>query len=486
MDTVPYMRAAGIQYPSDGRSTDECVQPDLQPYHQNAALEHSNNKSINSTLTDKYRPSYQTSPGIRLIHPALSPDLNQTNNPSKLRPSGVATRDSLRAQEVMHGNDATGTDSLASFLTEHSESHYRTHIYAPVGRSYQRGHSLPNGEHAFGVHSQSSESAKSLIYESASVMSPTDQHQPFSNLDRTTEQQVTKPLRRGYDWDAAKVDPNQHRFGAARPAKDTGHSLQCEEKETVIVNERVLHHQIVSEAPLGHAKPVRGEKLLKLIDDPSYAFGKASDSDGVTAQQCLRGSYTEEEQLPEPDLGRSRRKLGGTSLEHNVDRDRVFGVPSVRTDRPPPQNSSLSSKGNYGVEGTAASLLNPSPFAINGVNDEDFLVQRDPKFIRNIFARMGVSFKDHQFQRLCDSAVKLYGSLSMDSFRHAYNRTLMENRCDVCGACQCQHEDCLSRPCKHDGEDGMGNHRPFLTHQPVIKPLNPPAMTGFLRARTPV
>lgn len=82
-------------------------------------------------------------------------------------------------------------------------------------------------------------------------------------------------------------------------------------------------------------------------------FGKSSAPDGAWgAVDCLRGDYTEAEQMPDPDLGKSVRP-GFRNV--SKDPDRVFGLPSLRTDVP---RTFLSSSSFSSSSSTAGKLVN--------------------------------------------------------------------------------------------------------------------------------
>jgi len=501
MDTVPYIRAAGLNVGSDNRSTAQCVQPDLDPTNPTPSFINNINNNNSLTLTDKYRKSYQQQPGLKLIHPALSTNNNNLNI-SNHHTYGIQTKPSVTVNDVLKSNNNNKNnseyqtlipDSLSSFINSHNESIYRTNNIAPIGQSYKRGFSLPDNEtHRYGISSQKSESAKSLIYtdnhnsnnDTTFNNNNNDRKIPMSQISRPDEISVTKPFKRNYNWTSPNINPQSHTFGLInnevdKSGKFVSDSLhhQHEEKETVIINNRIINHNLHSNYPIGQCKPIREKKLLELINDKEFRFGQKSEINSESVKDILHGSYTEQEQLPDKDLGISKTKLLN-SLNNNDNNDRVYGVPSIRTDRSIPLNRSLSNQCNFGDEGSSHSLLFPSPYSLHGVNDEDFMKSRSPEYIEAIFLRMGIKFKSHQFQQFCSQASKLYGSLSLDSFRHVYNRAIIENRCTVCFALLCQHSECVDRPCKHDGENGLGNHRNFLTHQRIIKPLNQPTLNN--------
>ena len=123
----------------------------------------------------------------------------------------------------------------------------------------------------------------------------------------------------------------------------------------------------------------------------------AKNSDGVTwgAGDCIQGDYAPEDQLPSKDLGVSSSKNVSTEV-------RAFGCPTVRDDVGKPKRRSIADNQNYGADTSAADLLRPSQYSNIDIDDSDFLKQRQPEEIRDIFENIGIKvMNDRTRQFLC-------------------------------------------------------------------------------------
>lgn len=141
---------------------------------------------------------------------------------------------------------------------------------------------------------------------------------------------------------------------------------------------------------------------------------------------CLRGDYHREDQEPDRDLGR------GISLGFRnagfADANRRFGLPSIRTDVPPRQQS-VSSTVDFGTGPKSSELIFPSPYADHGVEEADFVAPRAPRELRALMARIGYSMSDAEFVVLYERAashgsITPVGQASLAEFRQVLNEVL--------------------------------------------------------------
>jgi hypothetical protein len=133
---------------------------------------------------------------------------------------------------------------------------------------------------------------------------------------------------------------------------------------------------------------------------------------------CIQGDYTDEEQKPDKDLGRTFT-LGFRNVGF-ADPARQFGLPSVRTDVAP-RNTSVATTIDFGDGNSAKRLLTPSAYAGEkpitlfrlsrplltqpplippaelGVEEKDFLQPMAPGRLRAIFHRIGTVMSDVEF-----------------------------------------------------------------------------------------
>lgn len=102
-------------------------------------------------------------------------------------------------------------------------------------------------------------------------------------------------------------------------------------------------------------------------------------------------------------------------------RGRTFGVPSVRSDLAAPKFRRVADHQNYGDEGNALSLVNPSIYGQNGLVPRDFLDLRPRSEVRSIFENMGMKLSDEDFESAWSQAATGHpeGGVSIESFRNA-------------------------------------------------------------------
>jgi len=407
-DTMRAVQPAGQLFNPDGDSVALCVQPAFDPKQPNPA------PVDESTL--KYRSTYRQQPGLRFTHPGLVGDPLTDNQQTRF---GVRTDKGERAGDCLQSNTKT---ELAAYMEEMKEAQYQSTQREPLGRTYVRGHELPaatyHPEYRFGVKTSSSESAKNLIFNTDNTI----------GLDSRpkSEQDVTRPIDRGYELG---FDKSSHRYGKKYNSDGYGVaqllSSPANKDRTIIGSERVEAVKSVQNNPLGRTKNPRGTVATLPID---HVFGHPPTAfDEWGAKECLRGAYGVDQQQPDKDLGMTTRRLA--KLEQiPADEMRRYGVPTIRADRPAPALRSVADPNNYGNEPDSKGLLYPSTYAAGGISEEDFLQERSPAQVRAVFAKMGTQFADEEFDHICQMAVSDFGALSVDSFRHAWNKSKYEAR----------------------------------------------------------
>ena len=130
------------------------------------------------------------------------------------------------------------------------------------------------------------------------------------------------------------------------------------------------------------------------------------------AGTLIKGDYTEEEQAPDPTIGKSMRfqgyKFDPTPL---ASPDRVFGVPCIRADLGPkdPMTKGLADTVNYGNEPGAGVLLNPGYGADRGVVETDLEGLLTKEELREFFEGTGIALQDGEFETAFNAAVAIDG-----------------------------------------------------------------------------
>ena len=87
--------------------------------------------------------------------------------------------------------------------------------------------------------------------------------------------------------------------------------------------------------------------------------------------KCIHGEPTFKEVQADDNLGKSVR-FGMRNVPHSGDEDRVFGVPTIRSDIKKPRQKSVADIFNYGDEPEAVALLFPERFHELGVSTKEF------------------------------------------------------------------------------------------------------------------
>ena len=379
-------------------------------------------------------------------------------------------------------------------------------IYLPTKAPHLRSHgatdtsTLNESQEEYGTATRNITTSRAANQQAAATMSRTATL--TGGEAHHQERLITRPINREYNWASSGIDPAAHRFGKisnANPASnfETGVAsvlkhAALEDARTNIGSKRVEEAKSNSYDHLGKGRRQRGAVLAGDPRDPhsmasgenlnytghrSQVYGRPGKHDEWGARDCIRGVYSDREQMPDADLGRSSFKV--TALEYVPQNHtaRSFGLPSIRADRPPPKMKSVANDMNYGDESNGKGVLYPSPFATSGVNEEDFLREQSPQAVRKVFETLGLQIPEVQFSRVVALARARYGALSVDSFRHCWNQVREGIICEECGEIQCQHEECAVNPCGHDDH---ANHSKHARHvkQSVQRPIHAAGFTS--------
>lgn len=327
------------------------------------------------------------------------------------------------------------------FLLESQGGIYRSAKHEPLGRSYVRGHNVPQNV-AFGRTSSAPEGVKEIF---SAQPAPISRDLLSSQQSVDAEHEITKPVRRNYNWQSA--DPTETRFGrpsnplANRTAIGVATALQYEgegdEAPTRVISERQERFRLSRGTPdVGrgtlprlnticlydcsiHYSLFNREQVAKL--PANHTFGVHSTADSLSVKDLIAHPAAAED---DPGLGVSRLKRQAHTQLPPETQNRVFGTPSVRVDLSAPQRRSVASDVAFGDEPLGSKLIFPSKYAVRGVDDEDFLLPRAPEEVRAIAAvALNINVDDQTFAELVEAAQSIGGGyLSVDSFRHAWNR----------------------------------------------------------------
>ena len=324
MDTVPYIPAAGFIPPTDANSTAHCIQPDLD-FASNPALTASSTAAFPvvtaatvepspspSSSLYKYRKDYQLQPSLRFSHPGLIPGPHLASTITH----GVPTTQSITAADVLATSSTSFVPSpLTSHLQAQRESVYRSNRLHPLGRTPSRGHKLPaatsDPAFRFGLTSTTSDDAKGLIYAPTAAPKGSadaaaneqsgyyarDRKGSMKELSRGEEEEVTHPVHRAYDWEGRGIDPAEFRFGASKAGAidPSGGQVKAalaftyDEKETGLIDARIVHHANAARNPLGATRDVQSDRVQRLHLDPAFRFGVPGQKDPWDARTIVIG-----------------------------------------------------------------------------------------------------------------------------------------------------------------------------------------------------
>lgn len=349
-------------------------------------------------ISNKYRKSFNNQPGVKQRHYGLVDDEipDQT--------FGKKTYASEHVEEVIKAQNLAG---LADYNNDLKEGKYQSHLKEPLGKSYQRNYNYPNqvqnGEFKFGVPTMASENAKDVLY-------PPDGHREGKRRQEDPGVQVD----RTYNWN---VDKNKHKFGYAenKVLNGAAHSLHPERIEgsfpkTVIVKKTVEDFNQVSHDILGKPKNL-GQGKIPVASDHTFGISTMGN-DAWNAAKCVHGEPNEKEIEPDADLGKSNKLGCKNELRTDGDMDRVFGTPTIRNDIPFKEKRSVADHQNYGDEPDAVDLLFPTTFTELGISEYEFSALRTKDEIKDLFSRIGYSYKIGKFNAMFNRAKLLDGSPS--------------------------------------------------------------------------
>lgn len=379
----------------------------------------------------RWRQSTLHEPGKVTRHPGLS----QVTLPPG--PYGIKSKE---GESAAHTMKQVPESAVAQWSLARKEEIYASSVREPLGAGYVRGFKLPEGAgttRPFGVVYGSKELERTGQIKE--VMTVTSAEEDASSHHLYVKSHASylpgEQRHRNYDWTSSGVDPAEHRFGALD--KQTGYrdgvkkALQPGLDETMVQEAKIVSriyedHKASSADILG-----KGRKLGSCPPLPAdHSFGSSSVKKGSTAEpgvdQLIQGSYTEEQQQPDADLGKSLRE----GWRNVAPPERVFGVPSVRTDIPLPSSKSVANTRNYGNEPDAMQLLRPPKSVERGVYAEDYLKLLSVEDMKGLVAEAGVNIQEEEFGSIFNMASEADGSegqACLDTFFRARKAYLNQN-----------------------------------------------------------
>ncbi|ETM99761.1 hypothetical protein PPTG_18511 [Phytophthora nicotianae INRA-310] len=375
----------------------------------------------------RYRKSFFSEPGARIAHPGLINDLKRVDPMTKF---GVVTTGSEHVPEMLVSGPATEYQRIN---LDKLESNYASHKREPLGKSFSRGHKLPahiqKPEFAFGMKGAFCESAKELLYPSTSarLLNSREDEELYKRSHGSVAPGEQK--NRNYRWEAAKIDPARHRFGVKPIGSSNGQVggevavvLNPEMNESIIPPAVAPQHLEDRRTLYDHLGKPRHLGAAETDNLPNnHVFGVVTQ-DSDSAWLCIQGEYSPAEQQPDTDLGRAVHHGWRNATADN----RLFGIPTIRSDIPAPARRSIADGQNYGDDVSAQALLYPEEFASSGVANAEFAEPRDQKYLRGLFQKIGHGVSDEDFELIWKQATQSVrytpiGLTSIADYRDALN-----------------------------------------------------------------
>jgi hypothetical protein len=142
-----------------------------------------------------------------------------------------------------------------------------------------------------------------------------------------------------------------------------------------------------------------------------HTYGYKLAIDPWNAGKCINGDPTDIKDIEaDKDLGRSTKPGCTNQVRRSEDVGRSFGCPTIRNDIPYKAKRSITDYQNYGDEPEAVDLLMPSTFVELGVSEWDFQQPRSRQEIKDLFEKIGVTYKIGKFNAIFNKAREISGS----------------------------------------------------------------------------
>lgn len=359
----------------------------------------------------KYRKNYV--PGEIITHYGLKDQ--------KLPPEGFAFGEKSGGGDsvaMILEKAAKTTEGIAKYKHDRAEEVYLSTKREALGQCYYRNYDLPDAIFApdfkgYGISSGEPEDAKLAIYPRGVEPDSLQIRQQYLFTHGSVA--PGEMYVRNYNW-PEETKKDTFRFGIADRDVDgpkEGEAVKCalnmeieddgNIRRTVLVDKRADDMRWRQRDLLGITRPM----VYKYPPVPEdFKFGCASKKSASTAKECVEGDYTEDEQVPDLDLGRCNI-VGRRNISDGI---RSYGTPSVRNDipAPPPEKRGLADTQNYGDEAGTGPLLNPTKFESMNIPRDSFSQEKEKDELRNILKCAKFEYDDLHYDALWNAAVQCF------------------------------------------------------------------------------
>ena len=338
------------------------------------------------------------------------------------------------AEDMRHGVQGERGESVAraflsgqktgiqQYLDNFAERNYSGVKLEPLGRAVDRGYDIPEGL-TFGnpANPAGTMTAKEVIFPRVGLdEETTGMHRLYVKTHKSFA--PGEQVDREYSWPEG-VNPDEFTFGqvdaaASRTAKDALTWDRADAPSKVVLK-RLEDFRSVSNDPLGERKNHMQRPLPVPAD---FRFGARSTNSNNTAAHCLHfNSKRDAELLPDRNLGKC-----DVQGKRNSITDRVYGLPSIRTDIPKPELSqrSVANIYNYGDDLGTYSLIHPQRFQNMGVSDEQFLEDKSKLDMHELVTSANLGIDDVTFDKVWNACNQ--ENVNIKSFLQAYCKVVVD------------------------------------------------------------
>lgn len=115
--------------------------------------------------------------------------------------------------------------------------------------------------------------------------------------------------------------------------------------------------------------------------------------------------------MPDKDLGKATKPNTRNVVWREEDQHRAFGVPAIRNDIPTKKFKSVANYQNYGDEPEAIDLIFPANYQEYNVVEDDFKRLRSREEIKELFEKVGYTYKIGKFNAMYNLAKEICQSV---------------------------------------------------------------------------
>jgi len=322
---------------------------------------------------------------------------------------------------------------VAEYLESVGEAVYQSTRREPLGKTFNRGHHLPERTQGsqfqgFGIPSNKDEPAKEIVF--PRDIEPETESVKAQYVRTHGSYDPGERVDRDYHFPSRVRDNPHFRFGVAEPSCASGAGVKSAltmdvgEEPHAVPPTKVVRHSLEKYRQVATDHLGKGRNPMQAPhESPDHTYGIKSGSDDIDAGFLIRGNYGLPDQMPDRDLG-----CCTVPGRRNFLSDRSFGVPTVRRDLDPGEmhKRSVACSTNFGDDPSAFNLIFPGKFQFQGVGDTDFRSRRPAEELMSVLNGAGYRTDPEDFEEVFAYACELHGdgqaTVSLEAFMTAYTK----------------------------------------------------------------